>query len=133
MDKIGDEFVMDPNCIVKQTGLAARSFQSLSAGTSYLDQNGGGPMMMREHHHHHRHRQPVMVNSAALVESHFLSPASPMDSSSCSRHQQHPLNGSATKAPAIAQPDVDDLMNDDSDSVSQSSRPGKSIYLLSTQ
>ena len=81
LDKIGDEFAMDPNCIVKQTGMAARSFQSLSAGTSYYDQNGGGTM--REHHHHHRRRQ-LMVNSATLVESHFLSPASSMDSSSFS-------------------------------------------------
>lgn len=118
LDKIGDEFVMDPSCIKQPSSnsLGGRSVQSLSTGTGYYGQNGGGTMTRD-------HRRPV--NSAALVESHFLSPLSPMDSSS-SRHQQPTLNGSATRATMIPEPDVDDLMNDDSDSVSQSSRPGKS-------
>lgn len=121
LDKIGDEFLMIPTCIKPGNShhLNAHSVQSLSAG--YYGQNGGGTMP-REH------RRPT--RSAAIVESHFLSPPSPIGSLSSRHHQQqYPLNGSATRvSPMIAEPVADDLMNDDSDSVSQSSRPGKSTF-----
>lgn len=117
LDKIGDEFLMTPTCIKPGNAhLNARSVQSLS--TSYYGQNGGGTMP-REH------RRPI--HSAATVESHFLSPPSPIGSLSGRHHhqQQYLLNGSATRAPMIPETVGDDLMNDESDSVSQSSRPGK--------
>lgn len=120
LDKIGDELPMTPNCIK-----TASSPGSRSSAAYYCGQNGGGSIGRA--HHHHRQRGP-MHSAASIVESHFLSPSSPLDSgASCRRHQQHPLNGSAIRAPMIPEPgvDVDDLMNDESDSASQSSRPGK--------
>ncbi len=124
MDKIGDELPMTANCIK-----TASSPGSRSSAAYYCGQNGGGSIGREHQHQHHHHHRRGPMHSASIVESHFLSPSSPLDSAASCRRHQHPLNGSAIRsAPMIPEPgvDVDDLMNDESDSASQSSRPGKS-------
>ncbi|EFX77038.1 hypothetical protein DAPPUDRAFT_248298 [Daphnia pulex] len=137
LDKIGDEFLVTPNCVSVSNktqpcsspgSFNGRSeFSSSSIPAGYYGQNGGGTIP-RNHRRLHQHYSTG--GGGGIVESHFLSPSSQASAGSASsarRHLPHPLNGSASM---VAEPglDADDLMNDDSDSASQqSSRPaGKS-------
>jgi hypothetical protein len=141
LDKIGDEFLVTPNCVSNKTqpcsspgSFNGRSeFSSSSIPAGYYGQNGGGTIP-RNHRRLHQHYS-TGGGGGGIVESHFLSPSSQASAGSASsarRHLPHPLNGSASM---VAEPglDADDLMNDDSDSASQqSSRPaGKSKSFIS--
>ncbi|KAK4003065.1 hypothetical protein OUZ56_004850 [Daphnia magna] len=126
LDKIGDELHMTSNFVKSQPRSSPGSFIGRSEFSSrtpagYYGQNGGGTIPRS-------HRRPTQhYSTAAIAESNFLTPSSQTSISGSSRRPgQHPLNGSASM---VAEPslDADDLMNDDSDSASQSSRPGKFI------